>query len=96
MKGNCYVTSEAVYHLTGGLSGPYKPETIRLLVDGKPVVHWYLRHKETGQVLDLTVSQFNWPPSYAAGRGRGFLTKKPSKRAAALMQRLVYQDRETR
>lgn len=42
--------------------------------------------------LDPTVSQFKTPPDYSKGRGRGFLTKKPSKRARAMMQAMVWQD----
>jgi hypothetical protein len=42
-------------------------------------------------ILDPTVSQFEKPPPYHLGRGRGFLTKKPSKRARAMMKLMVYQ-----
>lgn len=42
-------------------------------------------------ILDPTASQFKTPPDYRKGRGRGFLTKKPSKRARELMIRMVWQ-----
>lgn len=87
MRGNCYVTSEAVYHLTGGKAGPWKPETLKHEGD----THWYLRHRTTGEVLDLTVAQFKSPPDYTQGVGRGFLTKEPSSRAARLMIKLIWQ-----
>lgn len=86
MRGNCYVTSEALYHLLGGAAAGWKPETLRHEGD----VHWYLRHA-SGMVLDATAAQFKSPPDYRKGRGRGFLTKQPSKRAAALMEQLVWQ-----
>lgn len=88
MRGNCYVTTEAVYHLTGGAAGPWRPQTMRNMGD----THWFLRHKDTDEVLDLTVSQFGGKvPDYSKARGCGFLTKAPSKRAAALMAAMVWQ-----
>ena len=85
-RGNCYVTCEALYHLTGGKLAGWKPETLKHEGD----THWYLRH-ECGMVLDPTVSQFETMPDYSKGRGRGFLTKQPSKRALALMETIVWQ-----
>ena len=87
MRGNCYVTCEALYHLIGGRAAGWKPATVRHEGD----VHWFLRH-ESGLVLDPTADQFNEEPPYAQARGRGFLTKKPSKRARALMRVLVWQE----
>lgn len=83
LAGHCYVASEALYHAAGGASGPWKPETVR----HEGGVHWYLRHRTRGHVLDLTAEQFTAPPPYAEGRGRGFLTKQPSRRAAELLRR---------
>lgn len=87
MRGNCYVTSEALYHLLGGKTAGYTPMTIRHEGD----VHWFLRHK-SGLIVDLTAWQFSTPPNYKEARGRGFLTKKPSKRARDLMQTMLYQE----
>jgi hypothetical protein len=94
-RGNCYVTCEALYHLLGGKGGGLTPHTVRV---GREV-HWYLvidiraSLNVAKMILDPTRSQF--PPGtaipYHQGRGRGFLTKKPSKRARALMRRLVWQ-----
>ena len=87
MRGNCYVTCEALYHLLGGKAAGYTPCSVRTKTD----THWFLRHS-SGLILDPTAAQFNGRlPDYAAGRGRGFLTRQPSKRAAALMQRLLWQ-----
>jgi hypothetical protein len=44
-----------------------------------------------GEILDPTVKQFKTKPNYYEGRGRGFLTKKPSKRARALMKLMLWQ-----
>lgn len=86
LRGNCYVASEAAYHLLGGKAAGWKPMTVR----HEGVTHWYLRHA-LGFRLDLTASQFKTPPDYSRARGRGFLTKRPSKRAVQLMKTLVWQ-----
>lgn len=90
-RGNCYVTSEAVYHLWARAAG-FVPATVRWEGD----VHWFLRRRTlagTGgfEVMDLTRAQFLSTPPYSTARGRGFMTAKPSKRARQLMSRLVWQ-----
>ena len=87
LRGNCYVTSEALFHLLGGKAAGWRPETLRHEGD----VHWYLRHAD-GRVLDATASQFRTAPDYRKGRGRGFLTREPSRRARELMRTLVWQE----
>lgn len=90
-RGNCYVTCEALYHLLGGAAAGWTPRTVRHEGD----VHWYLvlaGLDGDGHIVDPTASQFKTPPPYHLGRGRGFLTKKPSKRARALMDKLVWQE----
>jgi hypothetical protein len=86
MRGNCYVSCEALYHLIGGKASGWKPMTLRHEGD----VHWYLMHN-SGLIVDPTVRQFKNKPNYENGRGRGFLTKKPSKRAVEMMEKLVWQ-----
>lgn len=101
-RGNCYVTCEALYHLLGGKKSGWRPATVRHEGD----VHWFLRRalpcpvcNRTGvrtcgefwEIMDPTASQFREPPRYELGRGRGFLTRRPSKRAAEMMQRMVWQ-----
>ena len=64
--------------------------------------HWYLvRTVPIGEmnnwapikiVFDPTAKQFKKPPPYHKGRGCGFLTSKPSKRARELMDKLLWQD----
>lgn len=85
MRGNCYVTVEALYHLLGGKRSGFVPHTLRHEGD----VHWYLAGN--GMVLDPTVMQFKTKPDYSLGRGRGFLTKKPSRRARDMMKLMVWQ-----
>lgn len=91
-RGNCYVTSEAIYHLLGGKGAGWTP--IRMRVGN--ITHWALRH-ESGLVLNATAHQFGKRLSYSQARGSGFLTKEPSARARDLMEKLVWQDvRSTR
>jgi hypothetical protein len=91
MRGNCYVVSEALYHLLGGKAAGWVPKRFRFRRD----THWFLYNVLTDQRLDPTVSQFKVPPShdrYATAKSGGFLTKTPSKRAKALMKTLVWQE----
>lgn len=86
-RGNCYVTVEALYHLLGGKKAGWKPMRVRHEGD----THWYLVNVNTTQKVDPTAKQFKKPPPYIKGRGAGFLTKRPSKRARAMMKAMVWQ-----
>lgn len=79
--GHCYAASEALYHLWGKQAGA-KP--VRMPVGGD--THWWLVHPELG-VLDPTAEQFPFSVAYEQGKGGGFLTREPSKRARILMAR---------
>ena len=83
MTGHCYVACEVLYHKLGGKEEGWKPMTIRH--EGGP--HWFLQH-EDGTILDPTADQFQSPVPYEEGRGCGFLTKQPSKRAQVVLDRL--------
>jgi len=84
LAGHCYVASEALWHMLGGPDSGWVPQTIRHEND----THWYLKHKDTGKILDLTAGQFKTPVLYDKGRGCGFLTKEPSKLAKELINRI--------
>ena len=86
VRGNCYVTSEAAYHLLGGKKAGWKPMHLRWYGD----IHWFLKH-DSGLILDLTAHQFTEPPDYDSAVGGGFLTRTPSKRARELMQEMLWQ-----
>lgn len=96
-RGNCYVICEALYWLLGGPKSGWTPHTVRHEGD----VHWFLRRggwlkewQDGMQVLDPTAAQFRTEPDYSEGRGRGFLTREPSRRARELMDRMLWSDRD--
>ncbi len=82
--GHCYVASEALYHLRGGVASGLLPQCVR----HEGGVHWYLKRQSDGHIFDLTARQFSSPPPYEIGKGCGFLTKKPSKRCQVLIRRV--------
>ena len=86
MRGNCYVTSEALYHLLGGKAAGWK--AMRMKHEGD--THWFLKNGEL--IVDATVAQFKTKPDYSKAIGTGFLTKNPSKRAQQMMESLVWQN----
>lgn len=87
MRGNCYVTCEALYHLLGGKAAGWKP--MQMWHNG--FSHWFLQHS-SGLILDPTAKQFTtFKPNYSTARGKGFLTKRPSARARAMMEHMLWQ-----
>lgn len=87
MRGNCYVTCEALYHLMGGKRSGWKPAYLKHEGD----THWVLT--QGSLILDPTVKQFKTKPDYNKARGCGFLTKRPSKRAKLLMRAMLWQSK---
>lgn len=92
-RGNCYTASEALYHILGGKHSGWKPMRFKFAgLDKKIDTHWFLKHKETGIILDPSRRQFGkLVIPYNDGVGGGFLTKEPSKRAARLIKELTWQ-----
>jgi hypothetical protein len=78
--GHCYVASEAAYYLLGKKAKP-----LFLKHEGKS--HWMLKDAN-GNIIDFTASQFNSAPDYNEAKPKGLMTKKPSKRAQKLIDRL--------
>lgn len=76
--GHCYVASEAMYHICS--NNNLKPVSQRF----GDIVHWWLVD-ESGNHWDPTRTQFE-PGTKFIGTGRGFLTKKPSKRALVVIE----------
>lgn len=91
LAGHCYVASEAFYHL---IEDPwnYKPMVGRLNVKGKVrCSHWWIEHRGTAEIIDITAVQFTeeqLQEIYKTGKGCGFLTSSPSKRAQIVIDRV--------
>lgn len=97
--GLCYVASEALYYLLGGKEAGWTPNVLshdswpQVLGEGE--THWFLRH-ESGAIADPTAAQFKGKPiPYEQGRGNGFLTKQPSKRASIVIERVENQQEQS-
>jgi len=90
--GHCYVAAEALYHLILEYAPDCKPRPqVARDVDGD--THWWLLVFDAdnkGWIIDPTEDQYRSQgekPPYLFGRGRGFLTKEPSKRARKVIHR---------
>jgi len=85
LAGHCYVASEAYFHLAGAKKSGLKP----MQISHEGVSHWFLlnsRNSPLGsQIIDITAGQFKIPVPYSDAKGRGFLTKNPSKRTQRLL-----------
>ncbi len=81
VAGHCYVVAEVLFHL---FPGRFKPMFLRH--EGEP--HWVLFDLSRKSWLDPTAEQFKTQPDYSLAKGKGFLTKKPSKRAQVLLMGL--------
>jgi hypothetical protein len=81
--GFCYIATEALFHMIGGLKSGFKPVYLK---DGDET-HWWLIN-DAGVILDATFDQYDETPPYHLGKKAGFMNgyTKPSKRAAALIK----------
>ena len=90
--GHCYIASESLYHLVGGkntgwipcfLNNKKWPDELN-----KGETHWFIKNRETGEILDPTSKQFKKDIPYHKAIGCGFLTKKASNRAQIIIDRV--------
>jgi hypothetical protein len=87
LGGFCYAASEAIYHLS---EDPLEPWWLRY-GPRQHQTHWFLKHAKTGEVIDVTASQFGDMDAYAMydfARRRAFGSKEPSKRAQYILDRI--------
>lgn len=83
LRGHCYAASEALYHMLGAKQSGFVPQVLHVGTD----THWYLKNS-SGFILDPTKDQFPFVPKYELGRGTGYLTRGPSKRAKEIIRRV--------
>lgn len=81
VSGHCYVASEVMYHLLGA-----EWQSYHIKHEGLP--HWFLKNKNTNEILDVTKDQFKTPVPYENGRRTPFMTKKLSKRGVEFKKRM--------
>jgi len=81
LAGHCYVVAEVLKWHFGARWTPMQ-------IGHENDSHWFLKNKDTGEILDPTAPQFKTPVPYKNARGRGFLTKELSKRARILLERV--------
>lgn len=80
-SGHCYIFAEAVWHLFGKDRG-WKVKCYR---DPGFETHWWVESCE-GEIFDvLNDPEEKFP--YHLGKGKGFLTREPSKRCLTLIER---------
>lgn len=86
LSGHCYNASEVLYHLWGKKRG-FTPRQVEVETAVGVISHWYLQHEDV--IVDPTSEQFgSLEIPYQEGVARGFMTKKPSKRAREIMRRM--------
>lgn len=67
--GYCYIVSECIYHYSNNEN--LIPMCMNL---GKEIgTHWYLKDKETNDIIDFTGEQFDFEIDYNKGIGKGFM-----------------------
>ena len=90
-EGHCYAASEALYHMLGGKTAGYVPQVASFIENNEKLTHWWLKNQD-GKIFDPTAEQFTaigQKPPYELGKGAGFLTKLPSKRASTIIKRVL-------
>lgn len=80
--GHCYAGAEAAFYLLGGSKAGWQARVLRLPQGG---THWFIENTRTGDRIDPTALQFKNAPAYCDAKPIGFLTKKPSKAAQAIL-----------
>ncbi len=87
LEGHCYIAAEVLWHSLD--KKDFKPMCAVYFDEKGKCTHWWLKNKNTGEILDPTAEQY-YPdtPPYTLGRGCGFLTKEPSKRAKIVLNKI--------
>lgn len=87
LEGHCYVAAEALWHLLG--CSEWKPMVASYKDEQGKATHWWLVHRTKGTIADPTKEQyFPDQPPYHLGKGSGFLTRLPSRRASIVLDRV--------
>ena len=90
LGGHCYVATEALYHYLGAEESSWTPHYVK----HEGTTHWFLKHTQTEEIIDLTVTQFTTKPPYDEGTGCGF-QNTPSQRCITVLKDLEIADKYT-
>ena len=83
--GYCYVATEALYYLLPlEIRINYRPAYVRVEGD----THWFLAGTKSGDIVDVTSTQYEQPVNYERRVMAAFMTTVPSRRAAELIRRV--------
>lgn len=91
LEGHDYSTSEALFYLLGGKSSNLTLQAASFEKNGEAHTHWWIKSHD-GQILDPTAEQFyaiGKEPPYEQGKKVEFLTKEPSKKTIAIINRII-------
>lgn len=89
--GHCASATQAAYYMLGGKKSGYVPQVAK---EDDGTTHWWLRHRQTGHVIDPTKEQYTSQgekPPYDLGRGCGFPNPNPdapSRRGQEIIDRI--------
>jgi len=76
--GYCYVVAEVLYHYLAPKGS--RPFVIKF---DENDTHWFIKDP-SGNIIDLTADQFDYPVDYTQGKPKGFMTKDISRRGRHL------------
>lgn len=83
------MAAESLFHLWGKQNG-FTPMMLKYKVArGFIGTHWFLEHRPSGLIIDITADQFDKTPDYKAALPCGFMTKQPSKRAQQIIDAVL-------
>ena len=88
LTGHCFVATEVLWEL---LKEKNINEYLPNYVYHENCGHWFLKHKISGDIIDITAGQFKTPVSYhRKGRRSGMmrLSDVPTKRTIAVLDRI--------
>lgn len=93
LAGHCYVASEVLWNLLGGINSDYFPYRLKIKETGDS--HWFLKHNHTGNILDITAEQYDFKLNYDEAKRCMFLYStsvyQPSKRSLKVLKEIANQ-----
>jgi hypothetical protein len=86
LAGQCYVASEAFYHLMKVFNLPFY---VPMHIKHENQSHWFIKDIFANKLIDLTSNQFKTTIPYSKAKFIGFMTKRPSARTRKVLKRII-------